>query len=197
MTSFLELRKRAGIEVVPLETSAVTIGKVTEADLRVSDDPALSRLHAVVERVGGGWCVRDLGSRNGTFVNGVRVWSQKALHGGDEIKVGGTRLVFRSGSLSGEQTLTAGDGAPDLTTRERDVLVALCRPLLSGDAFAEPASTQRIAAELVVSQAAVKQHLVRLYDKFGIYDEPAGASRRVRLANQAVERGAVRLADLR
>jgi hypothetical protein len=47
----------------------------------------------------------------------------------------------------------------------------------------------------VITQAAVKQHLVNLYDKFGV---PAGEShRRARLANEALRRGAVSLTQLR
>ena len=45
-----------------------------------------------------------------------------------------------------------------------------------------------------VSEAAVKQHLAHLYDKFGIYE---GDRRRVKLANEALRRGAVSLADVR
>jgi DNA-binding NarL/FixJ family response regulator len=82
-----------------------------------------------------------------------------------------------------------------LTARERDVLLALCRPLLDRDMFTEPAPTRAIAEELVITQAAVKQHLVNLYDKFGVAaDEP---NRRSRLANEALRRGAVSLAELR
>jgi DNA-binding transcriptional ArsR family regulator len=76
---------------------------------------------------------------------------------------------------------------PDLTRREREVLQSLCRPALSGDVFAEAASVHQIASELVVSDAAVKQHLLRLYDKFGVYDR--GERRRVRLAKEAIARG--------
>jgi DNA-binding NarL/FixJ family response regulator len=83
---------------------------------------------------------------------------------------------------------------PDLTPRERDVLVALCRPLLARDMFTEPASTRAIAEELVITHAAVKQHLANLYDKFGV---GAGDDhRRARLANEALRRGAVSLAEL-
>ena len=58
-----------------------------------------------------------------------------------------------------------------------------------------PPSTGAIADELVVTQAAVKQHLANLFDKFGI---PAGDShRRARLANEALRRGAVSLTQLR
>jgi DNA-binding NarL/FixJ family response regulator len=70
----------------------------------------------------------------------------------------------------------------------------LCKPLLARDQFTEPSSIKEIAAELVVSDAAVKQHLQNLYDKFGV---AAADHRRTRLANEAIRRGAVRIADLR
>jgi DNA-binding NarL/FixJ family response regulator len=83
---------------------------------------------------------------------------------------------------------------PDLTKRERDVLRALCRPLASSEPFRQPASIRAIAEELVVTQAAVKQHLLRLYDKFGLDDQ--SENRRVRLANEAIVQGAVTSAEI-
>ena len=85
--------------------------------------------------------------------------------------------------------------APELTRRERDVLRALCRPLFDGQVFPEPASLQKIAAALVISQAAVEQHLLRPCDKCGIAS--GTGSRRGQLAMEVVRRGAVSLADLR
>ncbi len=75
------------------------------------------------------------------------------------------------------------------------MLVVLCRPLLARDLFTEPASIKELAAELVVSEAAVKQHLANLYAKFEIGEERT--HRRTRLANEAIQRGAVTIADLR
>ena len=75
------------------------------------------------------------------------------------------------------------------------MLVALCRPLLDRDMFTEPASTRVIAEELVITQAAVKQHLANLYDKFGVAADDS--DRRSRLANEALRRGAVSLTELR
>jgi DNA-binding NarL/FixJ family response regulator len=149
----------------------------------------------MLERFPAGWCVTDLGSSNGTWVNGERIWSSRQLRHGDEIRVGQSRLIFRE-ALSAVATKTeAEDAPPSLTTRERDVLLALCRPLLDRDMFTEPASTRSIADELVITQAAVKQHLANLYDKFGV---PSGESnRRARLANDALRRGAVSLTQLR
>jgi pSer/pThr/pTyr-binding forkhead associated (FHA) protein len=171
-----------------------TIGKSDENDLALAEDATASHLHAVLERFPAGWCVTDLGSSNGTWVNGERIWASRRLRHGDEIRIGQTRLLFHD-PLAAAGTPTETEIAPpDLTPRERDVLVALCRPLLARDMFTEPAPTRAIADELVITQAAVKQHLANLYDKFGV---PAGeVHRRARLANEALRRGAVSLSEL-
>ena len=179
----------------PLETDRTTVGKAAENDISLADDPTASHLHAVLERFAAGWCVTDLGSSNGTWVNGERIWSSHRLRNGDEIRVGQTRLIFRDSISAGGAETEAEDRPPSLTARERDVLVALCRPLLDRDMFTEPASTRTIADELVITQAAVKQHLANLYDKFSV--GPGGPSRRSRLANEALRRGALSLTQLR
>jgi pSer/pThr/pTyr-binding forkhead associated (FHA) protein len=180
---------------LPLESDRTTVGKAPENDVSLAEDPMASHLHAILERFAAGWCVTDLGSSNGTWVNGERIWTTRRLRHGDEVRIGQTRLVFRDALSAGAVPTEAEVGAPALTTRERDVLVALCRPLLARDMFTEPASTRAIAAELVVTQAAVKQHLANLYDKFGV--EAGNEHRRARLANEALRRGAVSLTQLR
>jgi FHA domain len=192
VSSYVEVWGRSGRELRPLDSERVTVGTLESNDVVVDAD-GVSRIHAVFERFGDAWCVRDLGSRNGTFVNGGRIIGEQALHSGDEIVLGRLRLRFR-GPAPGIETAAVAQ-APSLTQRERDVLVALCRPLLTGDAFTEPASIRAIAAELVVSDAAVKQHLSRLYDKFDVGTH--AERRRVRLANAAVSTGAVTLSDLK
>nr|BFE86425.1 hypothetical protein GCM10020093_090260 [Planobispora longispora] len=69
------------------------------------------------------------------------------------------------------------------------MLTSLCRPALSDEAFVAPATAREIADDLVVTEAAVKQHLLRLYQKFRI---PEGTNRRTRLANEVVALGLVR-----
>ncbi len=86
-------------------------------------------------------------------------------------------------------------GQRGLTRRARDVLSVLCGPLAHGAAFTEPASVHAIADALDVSEAAVKQHLTHLYDKFGIFE--GERRRRVRLANMALSEGAVRAETMR
>ena len=194
MGGYLEVWTPAGRELVSLEAGRLTLGTDPANDLALPADPTLSRLHAVLERYEAGWCVRDLGSRNGTFVNGQRIWSERTLRPGDELRVGAARLVYRGEEPGGAGT-QASEPAPELTRREREVLVVLCRTVLGGAAFTEPASIREIADALVVSEAAVKQHLAHLYDKFGIHG--GGERRRVRLANEALRRGAVTMAGLR
>jgi pSer/pThr/pTyr-binding forkhead associated (FHA) protein len=194
MPTFLEIWRTDAAELLPLESGQLSVGREPSNDIAVPLDGRASRQHAVLEKLSAGWCVRDLGSRNGTFVNGERIVRDRALRAGDEIRIGDTRLVFRA-ERAGEGTVTLGyQDAPDLTPRERDVLQVLCRRPLGEDLFHEPASTREIAAELFVSEAAVKAHLLHLYDKFGIGGD--GERRRALLANEAVKRGAVSLAGL-
>lgn len=195
MPAYVQVWRADGSEVVVLEGDRASIGTGSDNDVVVTGDRTTSRLHAVLERFAGGWCVRDLGSRNGTYVNGTRVLADSALRPGDEIRVGATRITFRADEAERAPATEVAGRAPTLTPRERDVLVALCAPVFSGAVFTEPATIREVAAALVVTEAAVKQHLANLYEKFGL---PAGTERRrVMLANEAIRQGVVTLADLR
>jgi hypothetical protein len=79
--------------VYPLGRTA-RIGRNEESEI-VLNDPSVSRAHAVIEIGRGGANVRDLGSTNGTFVNGRRIESQ-SLREGDELRFGNTRLRFEA-----------------------------------------------------------------------------------------------------
>jgi pSer/pThr/pTyr-binding forkhead associated (FHA) protein len=197
MPARLEVQGPDGPDPILLGDDRVTLGAADANDVVISWDQTVSGLHAVLERIGeAGWVVKDLSSRNGTFVNGERIWGERPLYAGDEIRVGGTRILFRSDRPVPDSRTTVGpEPPPVITPREREVLMALCRPMFSGDVFTEPASIRDIARELVISDAAVKQHLLHLYDKFDI--RTPTERRRVRLANDALRRNVVRVADLR
>jgi hypothetical protein len=198
MPEYVEVWRPSGRELVGLaDEQQVNIGRDESNDIVLADDMTVSRLHAVLSKYGAGWCVRDLGSRNGTLVNGERVLGERVLRSGDEIRFGSSRLLYRGDRTARDRTTDtlAGEPAPEPTRRERDILLALCRPLFSGDAFPRPASVRQMATELFVTEAAVKQHLIHLYDKFAIHGDEG--DRRIRLANEAVRRGAISAADLR
>jgi hypothetical protein len=177
-------------EVVPLRGDITTIGRGMHVDVRLTD-PSVSRLHAEIACRGYYYYVSDLGlSRNGTRVNGRPV-ARRLLDDGDVLTFGAARCKIEGlprEELAAEAELRRS-ATPELTRRELDVLVSLCRPALSDDAFVTPANPREIARDMVVSEAAVKQHLVRLYQKFRI---PAGANRRTRLANEVIALGLIR-----
>ena len=176
--------------VVPLSEMVTTVGRGTGVDIRLAD-PSVSRLHAEIVRRGPYADVADLGlSRNGTRVNG-RLVARRVLEDGDVLSFGTARC--RVGGIAREDLAAEVElrrsASPELTRRELDVLTSLCRPALSDEAFVAPATAREIAADLVVTEAAVKQHLLRLYQKFRI---PEGPNRRVRLANEVIALGLVR-----
>jgi hypothetical protein len=176
--------------VIPLRAEVTTVGRGRGADIRL-EDPSVSRLHAELVRRGPYVYVVDLGlSRHGTRVNGRPV-ARRVLDHGDVLSFGAARC--RIGGLQQEDLAEEADlrrpAVPELTRREQDVLVSLCRPALSDEAFAVPATAHEIATDLVVTEAAVKQHLLRLYQKFRV---PEGPNRRTRLANEVVALGLVR-----
>ncbi|HEY4854978.1 MAG TPA: FHA domain-containing protein [Streptosporangiaceae bacterium] len=176
--------------VIPLCEQVTTIGRGDGVDVHLAD-PSVSRLHAEIIRRGPYAYVTDLGlSRNGTRVNGRPV-ARRVLEDGDVLTFGAARC--RIGGIPHEDFTAEVElrrsASPELTRRELDVLTSLCRPALSDEAFVAPATAREIAADLVVTEAAVKQHLLRLYQKFRI---PEGPNRRVRLANEVVALGLVR-----
>ena len=86
---------------------AIVLGRSSTAAVHVRD-PKLSRKHCEIRPTADGYVIRDLESRNGTFVNGARV-SEALLRDGDRIQIGLTRLVFRSEQFPGDE---ATDVAP-------------------------------------------------------------------------------------
>ena len=188
------LRLEDSGEVVELASDVTTVGRGHGVDVAL-DDPTVSRLHAELVRRGPFVYVEDLGlSSNGTRVNGRPV-GRRTLHSGDVISFGTARARIGGLEESADAPPVADTmelrriSAPDLTRRELEVLTALCRPALRQDAFVAPASAREIADELVVTEAAVKQHLLRLYQKFRI---PEGTNRRAKLANEVIAAGVVR-----
>ncbi len=176
--------------LIPLSPEVTTIGRGSGVDVYL-DDPSVSLLHAEIIRRGPYAYVTDLGlSRNGTRVNG-RLVARRVLQDSDVLTFGSARC--RVGGIAAEDLAAEVEmrrsAAPELTRRELDVVTSLCRAALSDEAFVSPGTAREIACDLVVTEAAVKQHLLRLYQKFRI---PEGPNRRVRLANEVVALGLVR-----
>jgi len=72
----------------------------------IAEDSELSRRHAVVRPAAGGFEIEDLGSRNGTFVNGQKVQGAVRLSGGDTIKIGQTVLALEGVARAAETAVS-------------------------------------------------------------------------------------------
>ena len=76
----------------PLNKDQVFIGREVRCDVMINND-SVSRRHAEVVRLAEGWLIRDLDSRNGTYVNGQRI-QEYVLEEGDLITIGDVNLTF-------------------------------------------------------------------------------------------------------
>jgi len=77
----------------PLPTAGVTIGRSRACEI-VVDDQGVSRRHAAIRSGQDGWVLEDLGSTNGSSVNGAPVEGTRALADGDKIEIGSATLRF-------------------------------------------------------------------------------------------------------
>ena len=74
----------------------IRIGKASDNDF-VVNDPHVSRYHAkLIREEGGCWLLEDLGSTNGTFVNGVKMTNRRMLLDGDIITAGREKFVLHT-----------------------------------------------------------------------------------------------------
>jgi pSer/pThr/pTyr-binding forkhead associated (FHA) protein len=106
-TALLFCPPLAPVEVPP--EGRVAIGRGKECGLTLRSDDA-SRRHAEVYMEGGSFLVRDLGSKNGTFVNGELIGGPRALEPGDRIEVGSNQITFCLVQASLEGFLDNPDG---------------------------------------------------------------------------------------
>ena len=73
--------------------AGATIGRSRQCDI-VLDDPSVSRQHAEIRPRGGSWVLSDLGSTNGSALNGRRVEGTEVVRPGDEIELGTVLIQF-------------------------------------------------------------------------------------------------------
>ncbi len=99
LTMKLKPRQATSLRMQPLgmhellKFSRVIIGRSSSSQVTLNH-PMVSRKHAEIVRQAGGYAIRDLGSMNGTFVNGQRVDGWRALTTGDVIQIGPFKLVY-------------------------------------------------------------------------------------------------------
>ncbi|MFQ5613536.1 MAG: FHA domain-containing protein [Anaerolineae bacterium] len=139
---------QAGI-TFPLNKDQIVVGREEGVDI-VVQDPEVSRRHLQINWQADAFVVRDLGSTNGVFVNGVEITAPHSLQNGDSIRLGQTIILFQisdatlphtSPVSSGQPApVTTGPAAQELTPRGSDTrrwlligcgcLAALCACLV-------------------------------------------------------------------
>src|SRR5579863_5619027 len=103
--------------MVPLLDRGITIGRSSTADLSFPDDNGLSRHHLTIEKQGETWALRDLNSKNGTALNGVKISSPTVLKSGDRISAGHLVIICDGGSQRSTKPLVIFDPVDDEDTQ--------------------------------------------------------------------------------
>src|SRR5438128_1227475 len=97
-----------------LQESPVSIGRASDCTIPIKDR-YLSRKHAEILSADGHWVLKDLGSANGTYLNGARVERDQRLHAGDRIRLGDTEIVFETTEHNTDRFLAVADTAASTT----------------------------------------------------------------------------------
>jgi serine phosphatase RsbU (regulator of sigma subunit)/pSer/pThr/pTyr-binding forkhead associated (FHA) protein len=110
-----------------LDRDRFTLGRSSANELCYPEDAGLSRQHLALEKDGDSWVVRDLGSKNGTFVNGIRLNGPHALGKNDRVTAGHIALDFGESSLPppSDHTVVFVDGLNPAATGSTTVATSL------------------------------------------------------------------------
>lgn len=150
-----------------LSNSETQIGKGPRNDIVIAD-PAVSSAHATIRAGDAGYSISDMGSRNGTVVNGERVEGSRALKHGDVIGVGLSKLTFRladyseTGAIPAAQIVAAKPAEPPPLTQDSLAAAVLEAGLAKKpdiDRLQAGISTRRLYAALVEERLADEEAL--------------------------------------
>jgi len=148
-------------KVFELIKSEIVIGRDEGVDV-VIPTPAVSRRHAKLSMEGNGYVIEDLGSSNGTFVNGERLRARKALNAGDEIKLGQAITLSYTAPATQESQKTAVRPAPAKPSQPAHLMQTMIgeEPVVrSGTALGPPRLVVTIAGEKQQTYTLTSQSL--------------------------------------
>ena len=138
-----------------LDRAVFSIGSGAQNDLRL-EDPAVSRRHCEIRIDETGYAIEDLGSTNGTYVQGIRV-SQAFLHPGAELTLGKTRLVFCPLQEAQELSLSPNDSFGSMLGRS----VAMRRVFHLAETYAPTDATIMITGETGTGKEILAEEIHR------------------------------------
>jgi pSer/pThr/pTyr-binding forkhead associated (FHA) protein len=85
-----------GTQMYPLIDGETRIGRAPDSDIALHDQDGVSRYHAMIRRSPEGFTLVDMNTRNGSYVNGIRVLEPTPLADLDEVQIGGARFRFHA-----------------------------------------------------------------------------------------------------
>lgn len=126
----------------------LTIGRSSSCRLSFPQQKALSRTHARFAREGSGWTIEDLGSSNGTLLNGVRLEGKCSLGAGDNVRLGEVELlvepVSNASGLVGAEFESDAAVSPKSSFQYTDLHAILARSQGAATVFGRPADVRPI-----------------------------------------------------
>src|SRR5580692_4861468 len=111
--------------MVPLDRDRITLGRSSANELCYPDDAGLSRQHLALTRHGDAWQVEDLGSKNGTVLNGKRIDKAAPFKEGDRISAGHLTIEFADTGLSADNTVVFVEQTESFSTTATTVVANL------------------------------------------------------------------------
>ena len=136
----LEVVAGKAIGMSILVDDELLIGRHADGAGRLAEDEEISRSHARLSLDRTGFCaIEDLGSTNGTYVNGLRIKGPQTLAAGDTVEVGGTTLVVRDvPSLRGASSVTPRPGTRSTGRVDSPATDSQLTPTTVGQRASEP-----------------------------------------------------------
>jgi serine phosphatase RsbU (regulator of sigma subunit) len=113
------------MKTVPLTGERLSIGRSSAAELCFAEDAGLSRQHFAFESEADGWTVRDLGSKNGTFVNNIPLKARLNLKPGDRITAGHLVIVFEPDAADPAKGVVVFEGGDSSSPSTSTVVTSL------------------------------------------------------------------------
>ena len=118
---------------IELEGESISLGRANGNELSYPDDASLSRQHLRFVRDAEQWCVEDLGSKNGTLINGIRITAKQVIGAGDRLSVGHLliTLIDSEQGAGGEDVVFVPTEGPELSANA--TIMTSLEGLLSGE----------------------------------------------------------------
>lgn len=110
---------------IALDQSRITLGRSSANQLCYPDDIGLSRQHLAFVRHDGHWTVEDLGSKNGTLLNGVRVEKPMPFQPGDRVSAGHLTIEFADAGAAAPETVVFVDNTEQFSKSATTVVASL------------------------------------------------------------------------